>query len=288
MFIDRYKYLGLSLLTLSLVFTVGCETVPPAQSDTVPTESEQAQVQDSTVALDLVADTTNELKQLRERVELLEFELNRTQKRMTQLYDDIDIRLRKLERHSDSQPSTSEPTTDTSESSAPIESEASDDSSTQQQTTEDSSAEQPTSDEEPVGVIQIEVASEGDREVYDKAFRSLRDGEYEDAIAEFGRLVEQFPNSQLLDDSWYWIAEANYVTQNYEAALPVFERVVEEYPDSQRASDSMLKIGYVYYEMADFEKAGKYLNQVIELYPASRSAFSARRRLDKMTRDGVL
>ncbi len=288
MFIDRYKYLGLSLMTLSLVFTVGCETVPPAQSDTVPTESEPAQVQDSTVALDLVTDTTNELKQLRERVELLEFELNRTQKRMTQLYDDIDIRLRKLERHSDSQPSTSEPTTETSEGSAPIEAEASDDSSTQQQTTEDSSAEQPISDDESVGEIQIEIVSEGDREVYDKAFRSLRDGEYEDAIAEFGRLVEQFPNSQLLDDSWYWIAEANYVTQNYEAALPVFERVVEEYPDSQRASDSMLKIGYVYYEMADFEKAGKYLNQVIELYPASRSAFSARRRLDKMTRDGVL
>lgn len=282
MFVDQCKYVGLSLLTLSLVFTVGCETVPTsAQSDTGVAEPAEKG------ALGLVAETTNELKQLRERVQLLELELSRNKKRMNQLYDDIDIRLRKLERRSGSAAGTSEPTAaDAEESSTPT--ATSDDSSVQPQTSEESSAEQSASDEDSTAPIQVEVTPEGDREVYDKAFRALRDGEYEDAIAEFGRLVEQFPNSQLVDDGWYWIAEANYVTQNFEGALPVFEKVVNEFPDSQRAPDAMLKIGYVYYELADYEKAGIYLNQVVELYPASRSAFSARRRLDKMKRDGVL
>ena len=281
MCVDQCKYLSLSLLTLSLVFTMGCETVPNAQSDTGVAEPADKG------ALGLVTETTNELKQLRERVQLLELELSRNKKRMSQLYNDIDIRLRKLERRSGSAAGTSEATTDTSESSTPT--TTSDDSSVQPQTSDESSVEQSTSDEDSTAPIQVEVTrEEGDREVYDKAFRALRDGEYEDAIAEFGRLVEQFPNSQLVDDGWYWIAEANYVTQNYEGALPVFEKVVKEFPDSQRAPDAMLKIGYVFYELADYEKAGNYLNQVVELYPASRSAFSARRRLDKMKRDGVL
>ena len=277
MFVNQCKFVGLSLLILSLVFTMGCETVPNAQSDTGVAEPSDKG------ALGLVTETANELKQLRERVQLLELELSRNKKRMNQLYDDIDIRLRKLERRSDSAAGASAPTPDTAESSTltPDTAESSTltpdtaESSVQPQTSEKSSTEPSTSDEESTVPIQVEDTHEDDREVYDKAFRALRDGEYEDAIAEFGRLVEQFPNSQLVDDGWYWIAEAHYVTQNYEGALPVFEKVVKEFPDSQRAPDAMLKIGYVYYEVADYEKAANYLNQVVELYPASRSAFSA-------------
>ena len=50
----------------------------------------------------------------------------------------------------------------------------------------------------------------------------------------------------------------------------------------------MLKMGYIFYDLEDYVEAQNYLMEVINRYPASRSAFSARRRLDKMEREGLL
>ncbi len=278
---SQYKLLGLGVLVSSLLFAVGCETGPPVQSGSA--HAGQVQPANSSATTTSV-EAENTIRILTDRVESLEFELERAQKRMIQLYDDIDIRLRKLERNSSAIEGTSKSTKESdteSETSSTIEQ-----SSNQTETPEETDTQEQSLQDGSIIKIQVEVEGQDDREIYDNGFRALRDGEYEDAIAEFSALIQQFPNSPLVDDAWYWIAEANYVMQKFESALPDFERIVREFPNSQRASDSMLKIGYIFYDLADYERAQKYLIEVIEKYPASRSAFSARRRLDEMKRKG--
>ena len=267
-------------LAMVLMFT-GCAPVETSSSDVTATV-ETVTISDAGVALApsalmlaQVQEMSDEIGTLRDRVEILEFELDKSKQRQNQLYDDLDQRLRKFERRDNSLDST--PSLPQSGSGTQPVSDA-EDSPDATDGVEPVTVELPASDVNPQIV----------REVYDNAFRALRQGKYEDSIIEFQMLIDTYPNSELVDDALYWIAEANYVTQKYDSALPVFERVIREFPENQRAAEAMLKIGYIYYDQQNYEEAKNYLMEVIDRFPASRSAFSARRRLDKMGRDGVL
>lgn len=276
---DQFRYAVSPLLIVALV--AGCaapvETPQgattaadgssnPASSDIEP---EQALSPTMVAQIQILSD---EVRSLRDQVDVLEVELDQTKQRQKDLYDDLDARLRKME--------------------PPAAPESDEDTVGEAQTDPETAA----PSEDASGEISVEVPAASEdavdpevvREVYDTAFRTLREGKYEDAIIEFKALIQDYPESELVDDALYWIAEANYVTKNYEVALPVFEQIIRDYSENRRAPEAMLKIGYIYYDMQDYEQAQNYLLEVIDRFPASRSAFSARRRLDKMQRDGNL
>ena len=293
---------GWVAIAVSALIMSGCV---PAEQSTQPADAAEASstlevaqtdvrvisVEDSTDsqqnvhALELFNRLTEEVQQLRGKVEVLEFELEQTRARQRQLYDDLDRRIRQFERqfHGDVEQKQPEPEIAISLDSEPVESNEQQpaDETVAAETVADETAEAEAAAEVPA----IEVDPAVVRGVYDSAFQALREGRYEDAIAMFGSLVSSYPGSDLVDDSMYWIAEANYVTKNLEAALPAFERVIREFPDSQRAPEAMLKIGYIYYDREQFDSARDYLQEVVDKFPASRSAFSARRRLNKMERE---
>ena len=288
-----------SLLLAALV--TGCGPVEPTVGSTLEDSQATTVAQsDATgdVNVEALAPATmvaqvqmlsEEIRSLRDQVEILESELDTTRQRQKDLYDDLDNRLRRLER---SAPANSGVSTGGTGETTPPDSTASD-------TSDASMTEEGVAPAEVEGgesavetavpeAVEVEVDPEVIRAVYDSAFRTLRQGKYEDAIIEFNALVQNYPQSDLVDDAFYWIAEANYVTKKYDVALTGFEQVIRDYPDNRRAAEAMLKIGYIYYDQQDFEQAQNYLEEVIERYPASRSAFSANRRLNKMKRDGNL
>ena len=272
---------------LAVVFVAGCvaPVESPQSSSTSPTESstsgESAVEVGEVVSQTMVAQVqalSDEIRTLRDQVDVLENELDETRQRQKDLYDDLDARLRKIEPPMATGTGSDDGTSVSDEGTA-IDSETAEPS------------------EEVSGEIPVEIPTEADeavvdptvvREIYDDAFRTLRQGKYEDSIIKFKALIQNHPESELVDDSLYWIAEANYVTKNFDVALPVFEQIIRDYSENRRAPEAMLKIGYIYYDQQNYEQAQNYLLEVIDRFPASRSAFSARRRLDKMERDGNL
>ncbi len=277
---------------MMVAFVAGCGR-PVAVVNPIPAPAvvvEEAVAQEDIVTPDIevvppaivtqIQALSEEVRALRNQVEVLATELSGTRQRQKDLYDDLDARLRKVERMisegSRISPnvegvlpeSVSAPTDQTNENVAEIDDGAS------------------------VQVVPIEPVPAADpavvRAEYDNAFRTLRQGKYEDAIIAFGALVENYPDSELVDDALYWIAEAHYVTQEFTVALQGFEQIIADYPDNRRAAEAMLKIGYIYYDQQNFEQAKNYLTEVMERYPASRSAFSAQRRLAKMQQEGHL
>ncbi len=281
---SQMRHCWVALLT-SAVLVSGCVEAEESTTSGATTEPaveviDTSQTDDSANNLQLLEKLnrlSQEVLQLRGKVEVLEFELEQTRSRQRQLYDDLDQRIRQFEREVQGDVEVVEPEPDTSIQLPDTGTEAQDQLEETETTTETEPA--------PAVVVADPAAV---REVYDGAFQALREGRYEDAITQFETLIQTYPDSDLVDDSMYWIAESNYVTQNYQASLPEFERVIREYPESQRAPEAMLKIGYIYYDMEQFESARDYLLEVIDKFPASRSAFSARRRLNKMERDGQL
>ena len=278
------KYFVLVLLALMLG---GCgapvQEVPSSSSasaSSTPSEPEvseqiQEQVNQTVLAVLQIEELTEQVRQLTSKTEELQFQLARANERQKQLYDDIDYRLRQVERGATAS-NASASTVGSVQNSSPS-------PSSETVISLDGGSQQPAEET-------VEVASfnpDEVRSVYDEGFDALRRGKYEDAIRLFEDLIARYPGSDLEDDAMYWIAESNYVTQEYDRALPAFERVVREFPKSQRAPEAMLKIGYIHYARGDYGQAKFYLSEVADSYPASRSAFSAKRRLDKMEREGL-
>lgn len=127
---------------------------------------------------------------------------------------------------------------------------------------------------------------EAERSAYEKAFNSLKEGQYDRAITEFQTFLEGFSQGDYADNAQYWLGEANYVTRRFDVAEQEFLKVLNLYPESSKVADAQLKLGYTYYELSKWELARQTLNDVIVVKPGSTVARLAENRLQKMRLEG--
>jgi len=125
----------------------------------------------------------------------------------------------------------------------------------------------------------------GEQSTYDAAFAALKDGRYAESARRFQAFLDQYPNSGLAGNAYYWLGESYYVTQNYKIALKSFQTLLQRYPDSQKAPDALLKVGYSQYELKEWDQAEATLNQVVQMYPDTTVAHLAQGRLRALRTD---
>lgn len=122
----------------------------------------------------------------------------------------------------------------------------------------------------------------GDDAAYKAAFDAMRAEQYADSANRFNAFVQQYPDSTLVPNAWYWMGESYYVTQNYQPALRAFQTLVERFPESAKAAGALLKIGYCQDGLRQRDAARATLRQVISKYPNSDEANQAQGRLRAM------
>ena len=120
-------------------------------------------------------------------------------------------------------------------------------------------------------------AAEGS--TYNEAFAALKDGRYAESARRFQAFIDQYPNSDLTGNAYYWLGESYYVTQNYKIAEEAFQTLLARYPNSQKAPDALLKVGYSQYEQKQWDQAEATLNDVVQKYPDTTVARLAQGRL---------
>jgi len=125
-----------------------------------------------------------------------------------------------------------------------------------------------------------------DQEDYDAAFALMKQGFYERAAKSFREFIDQHPTSPLAGNAQYWIGEASYYVRNFKVAVDEFQRVLSKYPSNGKVPDAMLKIGYSHYELGDYGKARDSLTKVVKQYPNTTVAKSAEGRLALMKKEG--
>ena len=124
------------------------------------------------------------------------------------------------------------------------------------------------------------------KSAYDAAFSALKDGRYAESARRFQAFIEQYPQSDLTPNAYYWLGESYYVTQNYPISLNTFQKLLAAYPNSQKASDALLKVGYCQYEMKQWAAAEATLNLVLQKYPNTTDANLAQGRLRALKLEG--
>lgn len=197
---------------------------------------------DLTVQVD---ELQRETSDIRGRIETLEHGSASTSDRQRDLYVDLDDRVRQLEMNQQARPAL-----DQAASSAPV--------------------------------GQLPVPGGSDRENYEAAFELLKQQQYVTAGNAFRQFLVTFPNSQLIDNAQYWLAETYYVTASFEEALIQFQRVLSAYPRSRKVPDALLKIGYSNYELGRWDGARAALVKVRDDHADSTAARLAVQRLERM------
>lgn len=125
-------------------------------------------------------------------------------------------------------------------------------------------------------------AVENGEAAYQSALKTLRSGQYDQAIEELSAFPEEYPGSEYLPNVYYWRGEASYVVRDFDQAIEAFNTVLEDYPNSNKVPDALLKRGFSEYERNEIDAAKRTLQSVIDDYPDSSAARLAKVRLDRI------
>jgi tol-pal system protein YbgF len=228
-------------------------------------EQQQAQQQSQgggVTIVNQVQDLQSQVQQLEGRIEELQHQVQQLQEQNKQQYVDLDSRLSKLEGGKAANlpaPATSSgpgaPAPATSSAPAPAAASA--------------GPPPPPSPEQQAA--------------YNAAFKSLTNGDYVAASRGFRAYIQQYPDSALAPNAYYWLGESYYVVQNYQLSLQTFQTLLATYPNSDKAPDALLKIGYAQAEMKQYDDAKATLTAVMNKYSGTTVARLAQSRLRAIT-----
>lgn len=137
----------------------------------------------------------------------------------------------------------------------------------------------------PTGALR-DTATQAEKAGYTRAYDLLVRGQNDSAVRSFNEFLVSFPDGPYSDNAWYWQGEAMYSQRDFDSALRNFGVVVNSFPNSTKVPDARLKIGFALYEQRKFSEARDILTGVQNDYPGRSAAVLARKRLQKMDRDG--
>jgi tol-pal system protein YbgF len=186
----------------------------------------------------------NDVASMRGQFEVIANQLETLSKRQTELYQDIDTRLLKLEK------------VNAAQSSLP---------------------------EKPAAGAEPEVSAAETR-AYQAALDQFKLGNYSLAVAAMQGFLVTYPSSALAPNAQYWIGMAHSGQRDYKNAIAAQRKLLSTWPDSQKAPDAMLSIASAQETMGDRKSAQKTLEDLVGKYPTSSAATSAKQRLAAFTR----
>jgi tol-pal system protein YbgF len=186
----------------------------------------------------------NDVAARRGQVEVLANQAENLTKRQTELYQDIDTRLLKLEKAREAQAALPE---------------------------------------KPAATAEPEVSAAETR-AYQAALDQFKLGNYSLAVAAMQGFLVTYPNSALAANAQYWIGMAHSGQRDYKNAIAAQRKLLSAWPESQKAPDAMLSIASAQETMGDRKSAQKTLEDLVGKYPTSSAATSAKQRLAAFTK----
>ena len=213
-----------------------------------------------------------EFAKLRGQIELLQNEMENTQKRQRDLYVDLDGRLRKMEAQQAEQAARAASVAAAAAATPPP--AASMPPGVVGQT--GAAGTMP-----PGAVVAPPVAMDpvAEQRAYDQGLEHFRAGRFAEAVTTFQLFTRNFPRSTLTPSAQYWIGNSLYATRDFRGAITTQRQLIAQYPDSAKASDALLNIASAQSELGDLQAARATLQEVASKYPATEAGAKAKQRL---------
>ena len=216
-----------------------------------------------------ITNLKNEIRNLNGLVEEQGYQLEQIINRQRELYRDIDNRLAQNSDNKSTVDDTSSSSNDAANGNTSFDS-----SETTDEITGDSAIE---TDSQPIIVDESQI-----RDSYDKIFPLVRSKRYDDAIKGYQQFIAEYPDSILVANSRYWLAQIYNLQGRTDEAERQYLNVAQQFPSSAKAADAWYKLGQLYANQDQKDKAINAFNQVVTQYGDTTSAQMAVSRLQDL------
>ena len=124
-----------------------------------------------------------------------------------------------------------------------------------------------------------EIKVPSDQEVFDQASVLLDGLKNKEAFQAFTDFIKQFPNSALLPDAKFGLANAQFNLKNYKATIGTYQKLLDQHPDFAKNPEALLGLANAQIQLALIPEAKKSLKDLIKKYPKSDVIQNAQKRL---------
>ncbi|WP_428353880.1 tol-pal system protein YbgF [Methyloprofundus sp.] len=209
-----------------------------------------------------------EIQQLRGMLEQQSHEINNLKQREQNLYADMNSRLQQLE--SAAGISVSAPVPVMKPYTAPVKHYK-------------AKATAPAITKQAQAVKQVKPKSKAEEKAaFDKAFASVKNSHYQQAISELEQFLQDYPRGSYSDNAYFWLGSVYKVVNDISAAKKNFQAVYTQFPKSEKASMAMLKLADIYKQENNTSKAQQLYTQISTQYPDSTAAHMATKKLQNI------
>ena len=118
---------------------------------------------------------------------------------------------------------------------------------------------------------------------YNKAFKLLREKQYDRANAALQGYLSDFPNGAFQADAHFWLGEVAMLQKNLKQSAVEFGIVVKQFPKSKKVPDAKLKLAMIHAAQGNLIAARKEFAAIKQQYPNSTAAQLATIQLEQIS-----
>ena len=118
----------------------------------------------------------------------------------------------------------------------------------------------------------VAASNSNEQEDYKAAFELVRQKQSEQAKAAFIAFNQQYPNSVLLPNSYYWLGRLQAQSDEHSQASASFAEILAQFPDDKRAADAAYYQALSKFQLGEQCAAKQQLLDVIERYQFDQAA----------------
>lgn len=125
----------------------------------------------------------------------------------------------------------------------------------------------------------LEPAVLTEQQLYQMAYDSAINSQFERAIAEFDQYLSIHPQGRFTTNSHYWKGQSYLYLARYDEAISEYNVILQQYPGDAKVPDSMYGQAIAYEGMGNVQRARQLLQQIMRDYPNTGVASLADTRL---------
>jgi len=114
---------------------------------------------------------------------------------------------------------------------------------------------------------------------YGAAHALVKSGKYQEAAQSMQVFLEQYPTGTLAPNALYWKGFSQVNLGDFPGAATSYQKLIDDYPTSSKAPDAMLSLARARIQSNELALARAALEQLIAKYPISKAAATGKKLL---------
>ena len=123
------------------------------------------------------------------------------------------------------------------------------------------------------------VDNEAEARAYEAAQSLVKGGKYREAIGAFQTFLRQYPSGALAGNALYWTGFSHVGVSDFKGAAANYQRLLKDFPSSPKVPDAMLSLARAQAQLNEIDNARATLEQLIAKHPQSKAAENGKKLL---------